>query len=69
MQYGSQHFIFGYGVCQGYMKHGAQSTVGCTARLRLPNGQTRSGSAGAKSVTARVPTAAARWARPESEPT
>src|SRR5205814_10305922 len=68
MQNGLLHFIFGYGVLYGYMKHGAHGLSGLTTRSRLPNGQTRSGSAGAKIVTARVSTAAARCARPESDP-
>jgi len=69
MQYGSQHRIFGRVDSHGYIKHGEQALAGFTTSSRLPNGQTRSGSAGAKSVTARVPTAAARWARPLSVPT
>src|SRR5688500_14242521 len=69
MQYGSRQRIFGYGVVQGYRKQGPQFFGDWTTRSRWPNGLTRSGSAGPKSVTVRVPTAAARCARPESEPT
>src|SRR5205809_314682 len=69
MQNGARQRIFGYDVTHGYMKHGEHGFVDCTTRSRLPNGQTRSGSAGANRVTARVPTAAARCARPESDPT
>ena len=54
MQNGSRHFIFGYGVCHGYMKHGAQELFDCTTSSRFANGQTRCGSEGAKIVTARV---------------
>ena len=53
----------------GYWKHGEHGVGACTTSWRLPYGETRSGSAGANSVTAGVPTAAAKCARPESEPT
>src|SRR3954452_12113802 len=62
-----QH-IFGFVACHGYKKHGEHDLSGFTTSSRYPNGQTRSGSAGAKIVTGLVPTAAAKCAKPESEP-